>query len=178
MNVNFRNDLAQCNFWEYINRILFAVSLSAIVRKELEDRTVLFRSLCVSAIKAGYGNKRTIPKGRSRQESRFWAFFMDGLVQHCRRGEVFMTEIQDHYARNINIIKTSCPVISIASHRTHCSLGGNILYTWALLPSLYRPPFFWSKGVGITKRCRLSWLTNSALVLYMSPKGEWRGCAL
>jgi hypothetical protein len=35
-----------------------------------------------------------------------------------------MTGIQDHYARNINIIKTSCPVISIASHRTHTLLFG------------------------------------------------------
>jgi hypothetical protein len=30
----------------------------------------------------------------------------------------------------------------------------------------------------VTKRCRLSWLTSSALVQYMSPNGGGVGCAL
>jgi hypothetical protein len=91
---------------------------------------------------------------------RFWAFFIDGLVQHCRWGEVFMTEIQDHYARNINIIKTSCPVISIASHRTHWPFGGKYII------HMGPPPFPIQTTVlleqGVTKRCRLSWLTKLA----------------
>ncbi len=70
-------------------------------------------------------------KGGADKNPEKWAdsgpFFMDGLVQHFRWGEVFMTEIQDHYARNINIIKTSCPVISIASHRTHWLFGGKYI---------------------------------------------------
>jgi hypothetical protein len=96
---------------------------------------------------------------------RFWAFFMDGLVQHFRWGEeVFMTEIQDHYARNINIIKTSCPVISIASHRTHWLFGGKYITHG---PSFLSHTDHRSFGAG--SHSRLSWLTNSALVLYMSP---------
>jgi hypothetical protein len=80
-----------------------------------------------------------------------------------------MTEIQDHYARNINIIKTSCPVISIALHRTHCSLG-EIYYTHGpfFLPHTDQRSFV-AGGGGDHKEMSSVWLTNSALVLYMSP---------
>ncbi len=63
------------------------MALSAIVRKELKDRTVLFRSLRVNTTKAGYGNKRAMLRDKNPEKrADSGPFFMDGLVQHFRWG--------------------------------------------------------------------------------------------